>query len=86
MKQNRKGNMKMIENASKMSYATFIGIITRKFGENARVRNDRENGRYVCRYDEWLVIIGHSSRRALVRNLRNRKTYTEDWSEEVVTA
>lgn len=66
-----------------MSYKTFVEIVARKFGENARVRNDRENGRYICRFDEWLIIIGHSSHKALLRNLRNRRTYSEDWSAEV---
>lgn len=62
-----------------MSFGEFIEKITEVFGENAIVRNDRENGLYTAKFDEWRIRLSHSSRRPSIYNVRNKRMFTEEW-------
>ena len=58
-----------------MSYEKFIAFILEEFGEDARVRNDKETGRYTAKSGEYRVSMGHSSKRARVYNVRNKRNF-----------
>lgn len=61
-----------------MSFELFVAFILEEFGENAKVRNDRENGLFVARCGEWRVYLGHSSKRIRYYNVRRRKSYVAE--------
>lgn len=55
-----------------MAFNDFVSKILDMFGEEATVRNDRENGLYVARCGEWRISLRPSSRKMRCYNVRNK--------------
>lgn len=62
-----------------MSFGEFVSKVTDLFGENAIVRNDRERGLYLAKFDEWRLSIAYSGKRVRWYNVRSKVNFYDEW-------
>lgn len=61
-----------------MSFERFVEFIMDTFGENAKVRNDRENGLYWGKSGEWRISLNHKGKRVRIYNVRSKINLYEE--------
>jgi hypothetical protein len=60
-----------------MSYEKFVAFILEQFGENAKVKNDRENGLYLAKAGEFRISLAHSGKRVRIYNVRSHENFMQ---------
>lgn len=61
-----------------MSYDRFVQFIMDTFGENAKVKNDREHGLFWAKSGEWRISLNPNGKRVRIYNVRSRTNIYEE--------
>lgn len=62
-----------------MTFDNFVEKILEVFGENAIVHNNREEGLYEAKFDEWRISMNASGKRIRYYNVRSKVNFCEEF-------